>query len=658
MEIFEFKKILPTQTPLDKSDLIRLHQKYASRFMKEWSEIDVNLRYWMGENWTEEEKIQAYNEDKFKLESLPAVQSKLRHIVGAFKQIRTSYKVEAKTDPQDEIKAKLAELRLRDIESRSGAKYLDSRTFEEGLVLKYGVRKIEVVNVDGIDMLKIKRVNPKNFVWDLGAETFIVNEEARWMAEIEYLTEKEIKTRYPNVPDSYFDKGVSFFDRPDSEYFQYDEEGKTYYSLFHHYQKVTKKYYYVVFPDIYDIIATDVITERFDSREEAEQKLEEYRRTYRNLALQLPEEAAGYVQEGIENRIEYYAFTYYGILEYGVLKPKDFPYNVFFTIKLGDRFVSFLDYLKGTQRIFDRMWAQLLYSLKTSIRNTYQANINLIDKSESAESVTRKLSTDGGIIWTYAANNEEIVKPIRKAPIEAAWGQVAAGMLSYIEDFAGGRTFFGLSQGEESGRAIYNKVAQGQLLASTMFDAFNEFKRAVGRNLLNWLQYVDTEVAIFKTEGSLIDDRMRELLANKGLYEEIDPRSRKGYVYANIPEIPESMWADADLELEVLEEGLSENERERRWYQMIEAERTDATGTLVMLPSWLEMKLEVMNVDPDIKHRLIQELREQRQMAQQAAQEQANIEKAKVLANMRNQDMNAMMQAQNQTGEIQVNPNP
>ena len=648
---FVFKKTLPSDTPLTVGELINLHNKYSDKFLSIWDNMRKNERYWLGENWSEEEKRIALAEDNFQLESLPAVQSKLRHIIGAFKQIRTSYKVEAESDPNDEIKSHLATLRLRNIETRSKAKYLDSEIFENGLVLGYGIRKINYVIKNGINVITLSSVPYYDFVFDLSSTTRNINERARWMAEIERLTEEEIKIRYPKIPQSYFSRISTLFNYPvSSEYYYTDEHGTPLYSLFHHYQKTSVKYYYCVFPDTQDIFSVDVITEKYSTREEAVERLEYYRKIYRDFGLNLTEENEGYVEEAIEPAIDYYVFTFAGILEYGRLKVDDFPYNIFFTIRTGNNFVSFLDYLKGIQRVFDRMWSEILYSLKTSVRNVYQANYQLLDKSETPQSVAKKLATDGGIIWTNGV--DEVVKPIRKAVMDAAWGQVAQAMLSYMEDFAGGRTFFGLSQGEESGRAIYNKVAQGQLLASTFFDAFAEFKRSQGENLLKWLQYVDTEIAIMKIHGAAITEQMRELLKAKGLYEETDSINKSGYVYMNVPEVKESYLADADLELHVSEEGLSESDRERRWYQLIEAERTDVTGTLVMLPAWLELKLEVMDIDPQLKYRLIEELKAQRQAAQQQQQQLADIQKAKVLANMRNQDINLLMQQQNQ------NPQP
>lgn len=653
-KIFEFYKTLPDETPLTVSDLVNLHDKYSGDFIQIWDDIDRNAKYWMAENWTEDEKIQAYNEDGIRLESLPAVQSKLRHILGAFKQLKTSYKVEAKSDPNDEIKAVLAQLRLRDIESRGNSEYLDAETFEQGLVLKYGVRKIIPSVQGGLDLITIENIDAKDFAWDLSS-TRRDMKDVRWMAEIERLTEAEIKLKYPNLTSDYFNRDLRFYTQLNEPlYFYTDEGGKPLYSVFHHYQKVKVKKYYCVFPDVKDLWATDVIVHKFNTKQEAEEKLQYYQRQYRALGLdeEVGEEGMGYVAEAIESAIDYYCFTYRGILAYGRLTVNEFPYGIFFTIRVGKEFISFLDYLKGAQRVFDRMWAEIFYSLKTSIRQVYEGNYNLLDRSETPESVAKKLTTHGGIIWTLSPQGN-VINPVPKAPIDSAWGAVAQSMLSYMEDFAGGRTFFGLSQGEESGRAIYNKVAQGQLLASTLFDAFTEFKRCFGRNLLKWLQHLDTEPAVVKTHGALITEQMKELLKRKGLYEETDEKSKAGYAFINIPEVPESYLADADIELSVTEEGFSENERERRWYQLIEAERTDATGTLVMLPSWLELKLETMNIDPDIRQRLIEELVQQRQQAQQMAQQQADIEKAKIMATMRNQDMNALMQVQNQ----QTNPN-
>lgn len=639
---YQFYRLLPSETPLKVSDLIAQHDLVKNSFDELWAEMDENERIWLGRNWSEDEIFQAKTEDGFQLESLPAVQSKLRHIIGAFRQVRTDYKVEPRSDPADELKAKITQLRLRDISKRSGHKYSDVEVFEDALAIKFGGYKIQLKNINGSTSVISTPIHYKNVVWDLASVNRNINEDARWIAELEYKTHDELKQLYPTIPDDYFAHTPMWRPTEDIEYYLRDEHGRELLTVFHHYQKVPVTNYYVVFPDPEGYYSHDVIVKKFTNRSDAEALVEKLKKEYQLIGFELKPSEEPVIEEVVENVIDYYCFTIRGIIAYGRLKVKYFPYDIFFAIRHKNKFQSFLDFLKSAQRIFDKTWAQILYALKNQIRTVYQANPMLL--AESQESALRKLQIDGGVIWTQT-NTEDVVRPISRSVVDGSWSMVAAQMMNYIEDFGGGRSFFGLSQGEESGRAIYNKIAQGQLISSTFFDSFAEFKRWHGMNLLEWLKYVDTSTTILRVHGEIFSEEELKFLTENN-YLEYNPKQKEGYLYIGADD-PITYLADADLELQVLEEGLSESERERRWYQLIEAEKMDITGTLVSLPSWLELKLSVMDVDPDIRKRLLDEFKQRQQMLQSQQQQQIDTEKAKVLSSLQNQDANLFMQQSN-----------
>lgn len=646
--VYQFYHILPENTPLQLAELIAQHDAVRNRFDKIWADMDENERIWLGQNWSDDEIYQAKIIDGFQLESLPAVQSKLRHIVGAFRQVRTDFKVEARSDPADVLKAKITQLRLRDIAKRSNHKFTDVEVFEDALAIKFGVYKIEMRNVHGMPAIFSTPIHYRNIVWDLSSIKRNINLDAKWIAELEYKTKAELQQLFPSIPDNYFSNSPMWRPIENMEYYWRDEHGRELLTLFHHYQKVPTKVYYTIFPDPQGYYGQDIIVKKFDKKADAEELRDRLKREYDMIGFTLKPSEEPVVEEAIEHYIDYYCFTIRGIIAYGRLKVKYFPYDIFFAIKHKDKFQSFLDFLKSAQRIFDKTWAQILFALKNQIRTVYQANPLLL--AESQESAVRKLQVDGGIIWTNT-NVEDVVRPITKSVIDGSWGVVAQQMMNYIEDFGGGRSFFGLSQGEESGRAIYSKIAQGQLISSTFFDNFAEFKRWHGINLIEWLKYVDTYTTLIGVHGDMFTQEELEYLIDNN-YLNYYADSKEGFLYVDAND-PITYLADADLELQVTEEGLSESERERRWYQLVEAEKMDITGTLVSLPSWLEMKLEVMDIDPDIKRRLLDEFRQRQEMLKAQQQQMADIEKAKVLSTLQNQDVNLLMQQSNLAAQQQ-----
>src|ERR1017187_2697766 len=116
MKKIEFPKEI--DSPLSVSDLIQIHNQGVTKFQEIWTEGDKNERSWLGKNWTEQQELDIRNQDRQPY-SFPLIANKLQIISATQKKTRTSFKVEAVSDPNDEMKADLATIFIKDVEKQS-----------------------------------------------------------------------------------------------------------------------------------------------------------------------------------------------------------------------------------------------------------------------------------------------------------------------------------------------------------------------------------------------------------------------------------------------------------------------------------------------------------------------------------------------------------
>lgn len=638
-----------TGTPLTHTDLINIHNAVASPFMKIWEEGEKNEQRWMGNNWTESKRAKIKRQRR-QAYSLPILASKLRYISATQKQLRTSFLVEPTSDPNDEIKGELATIQMKAVEARSNARYTDSDVFEAGLAIKYGVKKIWLDPSSPIPRVITPVVDWKNFVWDLNAREYEIRNDALWEAEIDRQTRQYLELVYGKKAVSGIAGGQSigsFKGRDKIDYYVRAKDATRdnpydLISLFKHCQKTFRTYYYVIFPDSAGLHPTlkNVVVGRYKTYEDAQGVLRQLQLPY--IINGLPEE--GYVDELERPAIDYYEFTYNKILYFEETEWESFPYDVYFSIKFEDKFVSYQDFLNDPQLIIDRMWAQIDYSMGKDMKNVYEGNREALDPSESPESAQAKASTTGGIIWTRS--KEQVFRAIQSQGANPQWINAIESMIRYLEDMSGGRTFQGMAESSgQSGKAIRSLQQAGQVMSSAFLDAFNRFKKSLGENVLWWIKQYESEEDTIKVLGGQLTPEMIELLKQEDLYTPSNKRDGSGYVTINKGGI--SYLADAEVELTIKEEGMTETMREKRYLQLKEVAVDDPM--MAQSPTFRKLRLETMDLSWSDKQQIIQETKEReaqmQQQQQQMLQEEAranqmkygkdNLDKAEQVANIK-----------------------
>lgn len=649
------------ETPLNHTQLIHLHSQVLPKFEQIWLEGERNEGRWMGDNWNQSQRAKIRRQ-KRQAYSLAILASKLRYISATQKQLRTSFVVEPVSDPNDEIKAQLATLQMRAVENRSNAKYVDSHTFESGLAVKYGVRRVGMDTSSIMPRVKSYSVDWKNFVWDVNAREYDIKKDALFEAEVEKLPRIYLERVYgkEQITGTAGQTHSAFSGRNKLSYFvnfvKDASEPKPYdmISLFKHCQKTARTFHYVMFQDSANQHSLNSpVIGKYRSSEEANQVLREL--NISNAMNGLPEE--GEVIERDEIRIDYYEFTYNKILYYEETEWEMFPYDVYFAMKFEDKFASYQDFLNDPQLIIDRMWAQIDYSLGKDIKNVYEGNKKALDPSETPASAERKASDTGGIIWTR--NNEQVFRAIQSQGANPQWVNAIQLMVSYLEDMTGGKTFKGGSDSKnQSGKAISKLQEAGSVMVSAFLDSFNQFKKAHGENILWWIREYENEEDTIKVSGGALSPEMRELLEEDGLFEPSKKKDGTGFVTLNQGGI--SYLKDAEVELLVREEGMTETMREKRYAQLTQVGQDDPM--MVQSPTFRRLRLESMDIAHTDKEKIIEETeqmkKQQEQMQQAAMQQEAQknqmqygkdeLDQAEQVSNIRTQEAQALEGTQQQ----------
>lgn len=615
------------KTPLSASDLESLHDQVISFFTNKWLIGEENERYQKVKNWDadKEKKIRGQNRQPY---SIPIAVTKLNTIYATQKQARTQFKVEAKVDPNDEIKAEVATLMLRDDEKLSKFKYLESEIFQSGVGVQYGAGEAYVDYSGIVPKIKFRKLDYKNVVWDINSREYDL-EDALWQAKVDRMYRFQSDLQYGNKDingdDAELSEDAGDFGREKNAYYvTKNPNGKSEFdviSVFTHYQKVTRQYFYTIHPDPLGFWGEGVYMKKFKTQEEADKHLREVNIPYISNGF----DRLGEVQPKDEVAYDKYVFADSKILRYEETTYPCFPIKIFRCFHFEDDFWSFMDVLKSPQIFYDRMLAQIDYSFGSDIKTVYQLNVNALADGMTYEKAKEIIVQTGGVVPSNS--NEAIMSAIKAQGVNPQWLQMAQIMQGLMEDFAGGRSFSGLGdESGESGRAINLKKQQGALVAFLMLDNLARWKQAMGEFALYLHKEYDTVERQIKVQGAELTPEMLQLLNSNGI---VTPsQTDQDSMYVKVGGI--DFLKDVELELTVTEASLTESEKEFKYMQLLEMGR--ANQILWQMPAYIMMLLEYdPNISNRMKRQLISEIQAYNQAQAQAEQEQRNIEKAKVL---------------------------
>lgn len=624
-----------TGTPLTYSDLVQLHTDILPVFSPSWERGEENERYVKYGHWSKKQKDEI--EKTRQAYSFALIANKINTICALQRSSRTGFRVEAAQDPNDEIKAELATIEMRDFERRTSFKYVESETFTQGVGVDYGA--VEVYLDHDKDYNTVVNTRPLDYrlvVWDSNSRDYLLK-DALFVAKRRPRYRKDMREDFGPIVDR-ISVGDMFTAnaRPTINYFiRESRDGNTDYDLITeitHYQRVKRTYYCALFDDHLNLngkLGSRAVG-KYRNRKEAEEKIREMKIPYLSIGQKAP---ANEVIRKVEDKLDKYVFTLVGILSYEEtdLDADQCPIVVYRSFHLQDDWWTMTDLLKDPQIFLDRLISQIDYSLGTDVKNAYEINVDVLADKETPESAQRKLMKSGGTI--FKRGPEPAVTPIVSTGAKQQYFQLASIMQEFVEDLGGGRSFSGLKdQSNESGKAIALKQSQGQLITELFIDNLIRWKQQVGQVVLDWIGKYQTAERTIKVAGNTIEPEIKQLLMEKKLYQESSRSSTAGFAYVNQEGNPDSYLADARLELVISEGELTETDADQKLLQLLAYQK--ATGA----PLPPDVVLQFIKMDASLKNKLIKAFQQQMQAAQEQAQqvqgmeqEKLNIEKARLL---------------------------
>lgn len=642
---------VPENTPNNIDDLRWLITNNISHFEEIWASGEENERMYVANNWTEQQESDIRGQDRIPY-SFPLVASKFRQIEGLQTELRTSYRVDAITNPQNELKADIAETILRTSESRSKFKYIESEVFKSGAAMKYGAAKVTIDN-DGVEnRMNFKEVDYKNLIWDLSDYSFELD-DALFVGEVEQRKIFEYEAEGYDTKNWNADN-TSYFGRDlPVEFYGVSANGETDWNtirVFNLYVKTIRKYWTVVVPDTAGLASQVGLTPpnlgSFSDKKEAEKLLARVRTAY--ILAGLPPE--GWIVEHHKKVYDFYKFNFFEIMHYQAQDIETHPYSVYFSIKFKDKFISFYDFLKSPQLFYDRMFMQIDYSIGKDVKTVKQLWEGGLSDRETPESAVKKLDKTGETILTKTP--AAVVQSVNTQGAKTEWLQINTLMTQIIEDVGGGAAFFGLSEGAESGKAIVAKQRLGKTMAQTLFDNLLRWKENLGKKALIYHSHYISNEQTLRVSGTDISQKAKEILERDGLFQKSMKTTSAGYLTINKEGSPQSFLTDDDLEVSITTAPLTENEKEARYTMMSESEQMDPY--LAQSVTWQEIKISNMpNITEEMRDRLIEERQRQLEAQQEATEREEKRKDIELKIKM----MDALNNAGNKSANTQIKAN-
>jgi hypothetical protein len=623
---------------VDLNTLLNIHGGVIDYFNALHKRGEENERYYSADPFTDKQKNEYALQDRIPF-SISSIPQKLNSIISTERTNRVSWKAKAKIEPDDisedpqqmqqlflkEIKAKLATLRMKMIESQNSAQWKYSDIFASGVAIIYGVAKIfPDVNKYGDTQIKLQDVDYKNLIWDKNSVEYERN-DAQWMAEKRYIYRVDLKRYYDKkkVNDLTITDAASRWGRKKTQYFvQYNRSGNSdldLITLIEHYQKVLRDYHTVLFNG--QIVSCERV------KADAEKTLRILQLPYLAQGLDLP---PADVIKTPKLALDKYLFTYNDELDYEETDLEVFPYSVYQAFQFKDKIWTMADILKSMQQLANRMLAQIDYAFGQDLKNKWEIFLPALEGTGLSLEESLQMLDEKGYILT---NIKEAIKSIKGQGANPQWVEIMQIMLGLIDEIGGGKTFSGnANSANQSGKAINALIGQGQLLTTAFIDNRNRFLTDLGNKLLWFMKRYDNTPYILRIEGGALSPEMLQLLQQNKMFAPSIENPSAGYVTLN--QDNQNYLETADYDLDIVEESLSDNKKELEFASMSQIEKADPD--LLLSPTWRKKKLEkISSLSYEDRQKIGEEIEQikqaQQTQATQMQQQQVNLERAKVL---------------------------
>jgi hypothetical protein len=613
---------------LELQDLISLVDSVMPHFNDLWDDTAEHRRYKKAENWTKEQKSKIISQGRLPY-NFTAIMNKLNIMTATFRQSATQWDAEAASNPAHEFKAEIASIMLREVERRNKFKHIQSDIFEDGKDLKYGACLVKVDRSELQPRIALQKYLPEDTIWDVNSTEYD-RSDALFVGALDYYYRYQIEELWGKISETEFQWG-----RGEEAFIQKHIGNNKDYDILTVptiWVRAMRVYHYVVFPDTKNFYGQPVI-KKFRKKRDAIRALKELNTPY--LWNGLPFE--GEIARKEEEKIDKYKFHYGDILEVEETDDSKFPLHFYYAFQSGNDVWSMMDLLKSPQKFMDRIFSQIDYSFGRDIKKLFEVNTKLLAENETPESAIQKITATGEPLFTNAPPGHHAIQEVMGKGVNPQFIQLAGIMQGFLEDYAGGRSFQGLSESaNESGRAINLKQMQGQLVVFYLVSNFLRFKESLGECVLDYIKRYDSAERMIKVHGDALSPEMIQLLQQNDIKMQGSALDKKNmFIEVNSGNVP--ILRDAEIDLVVTETKLTETERDVKFARLAEWGR--ANPKIASLPSFNKI---LMSYDNEISKRdkdaLLEELTQVQAMEAEMAKEQMNIDKAKVIAQLKNSE--------------------
>lgn len=559
-------------------EILSFHQILLPKFEEKWRQAKININAIFGEHWSKEEQ-RAHKDVGMKPRNFALLFNKIMGVLGLEKQARERYAVESQ-GIEDELTAFIYNQKLRHIEEMNIPKFefLRSDIFFQGFVGSYGALKVErYINKEGEIDNRFKKIPYNNLLWDLNFKNYEMDDCVRkqhfeWKYLDDLVNEYPELKKYQDQLYSYESDSETFPLRANQEYFlQYDKDGDTnarrLIKVIHDYNRIYKKIW-----EVHSLRTEEPHTERCDSKADAEEYIAEQMKELRDKNKEVAEgmkmlskqiSSIGAEMPAIDvpditlNSEDYFKMTDRVItdIEYTIVAGADIisepvllnrstdPLFVYFSLFVDGEWWTPVQVSLDYQQFFDKMLAQMDRGMGTDLKQVFELFVPALHESQTPEDAKAIIETTGGVL--YKSQPVPLLTPSQRAGIDPNYFNFIEFLSNFGSDFYGGNNINGLQEtSNESGKAVALRQKAAMGMNINYLDGLRRFEESLGRYLLEEQMDINISTESFtkKVLGRDLLDKIREVLAKNGMYQESIFENGMGYL--TVP-------MDKEVELEI-----------------------------------------------------------------------------------------------------------
>lgn len=487
-------------------------ESVAPVFHRIYLEARRNSNYYIGEQWTQEERNSFLREGR-EPHVWNKIYSYINNIIGMQIQTRTDYTV----IPVEKTDEKLAEVLLYLLKWASAVNELDSvetEVFLHGLLCGFSCTQVrwELSDFWG-GYPKVERIPSYQMMWDVTDHTSSLS-QARWLARVIPMTEEDL---LDNFPTSIVKKIRSAGSKnrwgrlPFYSYLTYNQQmlyymtGNYYkdlpYFVFEYYERCRKPRYTVV-----DLLFNNGLT--FDS----EKKAEEYLAGLLSEYSQMPEVALQdeegndlvYISEGYTDIITQSIIVGDTLIEQRETHLTDYPFQFYFPSNVDGAVYSPVSVLVPPQRFLNRLLTEWDNILGRTSRGMLAVIESLLPRGWSAERIAKLRSQTAPVIPVL---RENAIIPIADHVTTPDIPNLINVVTQFMLEAGGGANILGLQENAaESGKSVRARQAAAGMARVPLFYGLQQWKKRVSNYLIWSMQENLTRQQVMRILGRYLDE--------------------------------------------------------------------------------------------------------------------------------------------------------